>query len=135
MRIHVQEGQLVMAKVQRCSGAGLSVSLADGSRGRVQLTDLHDKFVANALQGLKPEQVVRARVTQTTVTDSAQADEANAQSDGSGGKGRGRRKGSEGQKREFCIRSLTLRPSAGCKHAGAIVRCTFSSYFMCAETD
>lgn len=57
----VQAGALVMGRVAGVSGAGVRVQLA-GKAGRVAVTDVHDAWVANALEGIKEGVFVRARV-------------------------------------------------------------------------
>ena len=113
----------MMAKVQRCVGGGVWLSLADGTRGTVALTDLHDSFVANALERLKPDMIVRARVTQVNLSPvqcAATSDTAAAAAGGSAGGSKDKgRQGSGGVK--GAVRGLTLRPSEGCMHAGAIL--------------
>jgi predicted RNA-binding protein with RPS1 domain len=113
----VQDGRLVMARVQRCSGAGVLLTLPDGSRSLVPLTDLHDKFVHNALEGLKMGHIVRARILES---GAAEVDPENA---GDGNNGSARKSGEQGAGKEHQVarkmRSLTLRQSAGCHHAGA----------------
>lgn len=58
----LQEGQLVMGKVQSASGSGVWCWLANGAVATASLTELHDQYVPNALQGLKPGTFVRAAV-------------------------------------------------------------------------
>ena len=120
----VQEGQLVMAKVQRCGGAGLVASLPDGTRGVVALTDLHDKFVANALEHLMPNMIVRARITEVILSETHPGDEARAAAQTVGNELKGGRKGQgRGKKMEtsqVALRGLTLRQSCDCVHSGAL---------------
>lgn len=40
-----------MGRVIRAGGDGLTVHLPEGRRGRVCLSDIHDKYVNNALTG------------------------------------------------------------------------------------
>ena len=51
---------MVMGKVTVMSGRGVRIALTNGSVGSVALTDLHDKFVPNALEGLVGCPYVRA---------------------------------------------------------------------------
>lgn len=60
----VQEDQLVMAKVQSASGQGVWCWLANGAVATAALTELHDAFVPNALEGLQAGTFVRAAVAQ-----------------------------------------------------------------------
>jgi predicted RNA-binding protein with RPS1 domain len=114
----VQDGQLVMAKVQRCNGTGVLLTLPDGSRGLVRLTELHDQFVHKALKGLEMGQIVRARFLES---GTAEVDPENA---GDGNNRSARKSGEQGAGKENQVarrmRSLTLRQSAGCHHAGAV---------------
>lgn len=123
----MQEGQLVMAKVQRCGGAGVWATLADGSCTSVQLTDLHDKFVPNALEGLKSEQIVRAKVTKESMSETPRVN-ANGDAQEQGKKGSGEKagrkaqgRGKEMERRQVAIRGVTLRQSAGCMHSGVVL--------------
>lgn len=59
----VQEGQLVMAKIQSACGQGIWCWLANGAVAIVPLTEVHDAFVPNALEGLKPGAFVRAAIS------------------------------------------------------------------------
>jgi hypothetical protein len=56
----VQAGHLTMAQVKSTSGAGFICHLADGSNAIAALTSLHDMFVPNALENVRPGAIVRA---------------------------------------------------------------------------
>lgn len=58
----MQEGQLVMAKVQSANGQGIWCWLANGAVATAALTELHDAFVSNALEGFQVGKFVRAMV-------------------------------------------------------------------------
>lgn len=51
-----------MAKVQSASGQGIWCWLANGAVATAALTDLHDSFVLNALEGFQVGKFVRAMV-------------------------------------------------------------------------
>lgn len=44
------------------TGTGVRVHLAGNASGQVALTDIHDSFVANALEGIEVGDFVRCRV-------------------------------------------------------------------------
>jgi hypothetical protein len=78
-----------MAKIQACAGNGVRMALPDGTYGRAQLVDLHDEFVANALEGLQAGQIVRAVVKKPALDTDKRC------------------------------RGLSLKQSCGAQHAGA----------------
>lgn len=57
-----EEGQLVMAEVKSVAGACVVCTLANGVHAAAALTCLHDTFVPNALEGVRPGAVVVGKV-------------------------------------------------------------------------
>ena len=57
-----EDGQLVMAEVKSVAGACVVCTLANGVHAAAALTCLHDTFVPNALEGVRPGAVVVVKV-------------------------------------------------------------------------
>ncbi|BDA47226.1 probable protein RRP5 homolog [Coccomyxa sp. Obi] len=96
----VEAGALVNGQITQVSGTGVRVHLAGHASGHVPVTDIHDSFVPNAIEGIEVGDFVRCRVI------------GQAEAKGVNNSGREKREGQEG------VWQLSLRPSQGAWREG-----------------